>query len=106
MKDILIYFTSPMVLFAVLLVLVMLYFIINRSKEDKPDDAEKVAITTRDMLQDINKERREKGLYEIPAHNEAAGANTGKLARMDKSFSSVPDFFRQLIFGRDKKESE
>ena len=62
MKDILIYFTSPMVLFAVLLVLVMLYFIINRPKEDKPDDSEKVAITTRDMLQDINKERREKGL--------------------------------------------
>ena len=65
MKDILIYFTSPMVLFAVLLVLVMLYFIINRPKEDKPDDAETVAITTRDMLQDINKERREKGLYEF-----------------------------------------
>ena len=60
MKDILIYFTSPMVLFAVLLVLVMLYFIINRPKEDKPDDSEKVAITTRDMLQDINKERRER----------------------------------------------
>jgi hypothetical protein len=43
------------------------------------------------------------GLYEIPEHNEAAGANTGKLARMDKSFSSVPDFFWKLIFGRDKK---
>ena len=103
MKDILIYFTSPMVLFAVLLVLVMLYFIINRPKEDKPDDSGKVAITTKDMLRDINKERREQGLYEIPEHNEAAGANTGKLARMDKSFSSVPDFFWKLIFGRDKK---
>lgn len=104
MKNILIYFTSPMVLFAVLLVLVMLYFIINRPKEDKPDDSGKVAITTRDMLHDVNKERREQGLYEIPELNTAAGANTGNLARRDNSFKSVPDFFRKLIFGKNKKE--
>lgn len=104
MKDILFYFHSPMVWFAAFLVLVLFYLIIKRPKGGgEQDDSGKVAITTKDMLHDINKERREQGLYEIPEHNEAAGANTGKLARMDKSFSSVPDFFWKLIFGRDKK---
>ena len=103
MKDILIYFTSPVVLFAVVLVLVMIYFIINRPKEDEDDGTGKAAVTTKDMLRDVNQERREQGLYELPELNDAAGVNTGRLARMDNSFKSVPDFFRQLL---SKKEKE
>ncbi len=104
MNGILFYFYSPMTWFAAFLVLVLLYLIIKRPKGDEEqDDSGKVAITTKDMLRDVNKERREKGLYEIPEINEAAGANTGNLARRDNSFKSVPDFFKKLIFGRDKK---
>lgn len=97
MRDILIYFTSPVVLLAVILVLVMVYFIINRPKEDEEEEI----ITTKDMLKDVNEERRNAGLYEIPEMN--TRVNTGNLARMDKSFKSVPDFFRQLL---SKKEKE
>ena len=69
MKDILMYFTSPMVLLAVVLVLVMIYFIINRPKEDEDDGSGKVAITTKDMLKDVNEERRKAELYEVPEQN-------------------------------------
>ena len=69
MKDILIYFTSPVVLLAVVLVLVMIYFIINRPKEDKDDGPGKVAIATKDMLKDVNEERRKAELYEVPEQN-------------------------------------
>ena len=95
MKDILMYFTSPVVLLAVVLVLVMIYFIINRPKEDEDDGSGKVAITTKDMLKDVNEERRKAELYEVPEQN------TGNLARMDKSFNNVPDFFRQLFRKKD-----
>jgi len=97
MRDILIYFTNPVLLLAVILVLVMVYFIINRPKEDKNEEI----ITTKDMLNDVNEERRNAGLYEIPEMN--TRVNTGNLARMDNSFKSVPDFFRQL-FSRKEKE--
>ncbi|MBR4411602.1 MAG: hypothetical protein IKV72_07745 [Firmicutes bacterium] len=100
MKGILFYFYSPMTWFAAFLVLVMLYLIINGPKGD--DDSGKVAITTKDMLHDINEERREQGLYELPEVNTAAAVNMD-LARKDKSFKSVPDFFWKLIFGRNKK---
>jgi len=95
MRDILIYFTNPVLLLAVILVLVMVYFIINRPKEDKNEEI----ITTKDMLNDVNEERRNAGLYEIPEMN--TRVNTGTLARMDKSFKSVPDFFRQLLKKKD-----
>ena len=95
MKDILMYFTSPVVLLAVVLVLVMIYFIINRPKEDEDDGSGKVAITTKDMLKDVNEERRKAELYEVPEQN------TGNLARMDKSLKNEPDLFRQLFRKKD-----
>ena len=95
MMDILIYFTSPVVIFAVILIFVMLFFFMNRPKEDEEEEI----ITTKDMLKDVNEERRNAGLYEIPEMN--TRVNTGNLARMDKSFKSVPDFFRQLLKKKD-----
>jgi len=97
MRDILIYFTSPVVIFAVILIFVMLFFFMNRPKEDEEEEI----ITTKDMLRDVNQERREQGLYELPELNDAAGVNTGRLARMDNSFKSAPDFFRQLLKKKD-----
>ena len=65
MRDILIYFTSPVVIFAVILIFVMLFFFMNRPKEDEEEEI----ITTKDMLKDVNEERRNAGLYEIPEMN-------------------------------------
>ena len=77
------------------LIFVMLFFFMNRPKEDEDEEI----ITTKDMLKDVNEERRNAGLYEIPEMN--TRVNTGNLARMDKSFKSVPDFFRQLLKKKD-----
>ncbi|MBR4861719.1 MAG: hypothetical protein IKU09_05915 [Firmicutes bacterium] len=102
MRDIWIYFTSPVAIFAVLLFLVMIFFFINRPKADTPQESnEKVAITTEDLRGQMNREREREGLYELPAINSRSGGNS--YARMDTSFKSVPDFFRQLIFGKNKK---
>ena len=101
MRDILIYFTNPVAVLAVILFLVMIFFFINRPKEDTPQEPnEKAAITTEDLREQINREREREGLHEIPAINSRSGGNS--YARMDKSFSSVPDFFRQLFFGKKK----
>ena len=77
----------------ILAVLAMLYFFINRPKEDS-EDTEPV-ITSRDLLHDINEEREKQGLYELPEVNSRSGGNV--YARLDKSFSSVPDFFIKLF---------
>lgn len=44
-------------------------------------------------------ERKRQGLKEIPAIN-PRNAGTSTLARMDKSWKSVPDFFKQMIKDR------
>ena len=77
----------------VLAVPVMIYFFINRPKEDN-EDTEPV-VTSRDLLHDINEEREKQGLYELPEVNSRSGGNT--FARLDKSFNSVPDFFIKLF---------
>lgn len=97
MKGILFYFYSPMTWFGLFLVLVMLYLIINRPKTDEEEEI----ITTEVLRKEMNEERQKEGLYEIPAINSRSGGNS--YARMDDSFKSVPDFFKQLIFGKKKK---
>ena len=77
----------------VLAVFAMLYFFINRPKEDS-EDTEPV-VTSRDLLNDINEEREKQGLYELPEVNSRSGGNA--YARLDKSFNSVPDFFIKLF---------
>ena len=63
-------------------------------------DKEKDIITSADLHQEVNAERQKVGLHEIPAINSRSGGNS--YARMDKSFKSAPDFFRQMF----KKEKE
>ena len=75
-------------------VIAMVYFFIKRPKEDG-EEAENV-VTSDDLLRDVNADREREGLHEIPAVNSrSAGTNT--YARLDKSFNSVPDFFRKLF---------
>ena len=75
-------------------VIAMVYFFIKRPKED--GEGNENVVTSDDLLRDVNTEREKEGLHEIPAVNSrSSGTNT--YARMDKSFNSVPDFFRKLF---------
>ena len=44
-----------------------------------------------------NEERAKKGLKEMPAINPKGAGSTNTYARMDKSWKSAPDFFKQMI---------
>ena len=52
--------------------------------------------TSADLTKELNEERKEKGLYELPEIN-AGLTSTGQYARMDKSFSNSLDFFVKLV---------
>ena len=77
----------------------MIYFFIKRPKED--EEAEDSVVTSRDLLDGVNAEREKQGLHEIPEVNSRSGGNT--FARLDQSFTSVPDFFKKM-FSKRKKE--
>ena len=53
--------------------------------------------SSRNLHEEWTKERENQGLKKMPAINNASGTSTGNLARMDKSWKSAPDFFRQMI---------
>ncbi len=53
-------------------------------------------ITSKDLHKELNEERKKKGLNSMPAIN-PRGGGTGTIARRDKSWSSVPDFFAKLM---------
>ena len=53
-------------------------------------------INSSTIQNELNEERKRKGLHELPPVNPINGG-TSTLARKDKSWSSVPDFFRKLF---------
>ena len=53
-------------------------------------------ITSQDLHKELNEERKKKGMTSIPAIN-PRGGGTSTLARKDKSWSSVPDFFTKML---------
>jgi hypothetical protein len=53
-------------------------------------------INSSTIQNELNEERKRKGLHERPPVNPINGG-TSTLARKDKSWSSVPDFFRKLF---------
>ncbi len=60
------------------------------------DKGDKV-ISSKDLHEDMNRERAAKGEENIPAINTVQGASTSNLARRDHSWSSVPDFFIKMF---------
>ena len=58
--------------------------------------AEEKIISSDSIQKELNESRRKKGLPEIPAIN-PRGAGTSTLARKDKSWSNILDFFCKLI---------
>jgi len=59
-------------------------------------------LSSAELHKDLNAERKKQGLKEMPAVNPGKGGSTSTYARMDKSWKSAPDFFKQMI----KKEKE
>lgn len=64
---------------------------------DKKNDG---IITSKDLHEQMNRENAKDGKTTIPAINATMGTSTNNLARRDKSWNSVPDFFAQMIKGR------
>ena len=53
-------------------------------------------INSSTIQNELNEERKRKGLHELAPVNPINGG-TSTLARKDKSWNSVPDFFRKLF---------
>ena len=66
---------------------------INRSKASRTDDE---IINSRKLHEEVNKELKKQGKSGIEAINTIGGVSTNNLARKDKSWSSVPDFFYKM----------
>ena len=62
--------------------------------KDAYDDA---VISSRDLHESMNRERKAKGESSIPSINNVQGASSNTLARRDHSWNSVPDFFIKLF---------
>lgn len=52
--------------------------------------------TSAELSKELNEERRKQGLSEMPAINSFKGG-TSTIARKDKSWGSVPDFFVKMF---------
>ena len=66
-------------------------------------DNEKI-LSSSNLHEEWNEERREKGLKEMPAVNPKGAGSTSTYARMDDSWKSAPGFFKQLIKKNKEKE--
>ncbi len=66
----------------------------------KDIDSEKI-VSSKMLQEELNDERKRKGLSEMPAINPRNGG-TSTIARKDKSWKSVPGFFAKL-FKKQKK---
>ena len=70
---------------------------INRSKASRTHDE---IINSTKLHEEVNQELKQKGKSSIEAINTIGGVSTNNLARKDKSWNSVPDFFYKMIKGK------
>ena len=64
---------------------------------DKDNKAEEKIITSDDLLKQLNRERAASGDYKIKAINSAGGATSNNYSKSDKSWNSVPGFFKKAF---------
>ena len=70
------------------------------------DNKDKI-VTSEDLREELNEERKARGEYDVPAINPGqSGVSFGTLARKDKTRSNELEFFFKLITGKDKKEKK
>ena len=70
---------------------------INRTNASRTDSE---IVNSSKLHEEVNRELKEKGKSSIEAINTIGGVSTNNLARKDKSWSSVPDFFYKMIQGK------
>ena len=70
---------------------------INRSKASRTHDE---IINSTKLHEEVNQELKKQGKSGIEAINTIGGVSTNNLARKDKSWNSVPDFFYKMIKGK------
>ena len=70
---------------------------INRSNASRMDHE---IVNSSRLHEEVNQELKKKGKSGIEAINTLWGVSTNNLARKDKTWNSVPDFFYKLIKGR------
>ena len=62
-----------------------------------PGKDDETVITSSDLHDSMNRERKAKGDAALPSINNVQGASSNNLARRDHSWKSVPDFFIKLF---------
>ena len=70
---------------------------INNSTASRTDNE---VINSSKLHEEVNQELKQKGKSSIEAINTIGGVSTNNLARKDKSWNSVPDFFYKMIKGK------
>ena len=73
---------------------------INNSNASRTDNE---VINSSKLHEEVNQELKQKGKSSIEAINTIGGVSTNNLARKDKSWNSVPDFFYKMIKCKLKK---
>ena len=70
---------------------------------DKDNKADEKIITSDDLLKQLNRERAASGDYKIKAINSVGGTTTNNYAKNEKSWNSVPGFFKKAFKHEDEK---
>lgn len=73
---------------------------INNSTASRTDNE---VINSSKLHEEVNQELKQKGKSSIEAINTIGGVSTNNLARKDKSWNSVPDFFYKMIRPRNDR---
>lgn len=76
---------------------------VSKEVDDMTKNNEKI-LSSQNLHAELNEEREKKGLKEIPAVNPKGAGSTNTYARMDDSWKSAPDFFKQMIKKNKEKE--
>ena len=72
---------------------------VTKSKSSRPDDA---IVDSKTLHKEMNEERKRHGKSGMEAINTIGGVSTNNLARKDKSWNSLPDFFIKMAKNKDK----
>ena len=73
----------------------------KKGVDTKDDDT---IISSEYLHEKVNEERKREGKTTVQAINTIGGTSTNNLARKDKSWSSVPDFFIKMCKGETGEE--
>lgn len=75
----------------------------DRNGKVKKYVKEDEVIDSRKLHEEMNQERKQEGQNSVQAINTIGGVSTNNLARKDKSWNSVPDFFIKMVKGNNKE---